>query len=113
MRRRWKRIFGLIIRLTVNLREYGGTGKKKYWERPFTPQFLFTFFMLSRENKKPSFIFVRSSSLDEEILFCQIHRPISFWHTQLFGQFFPSSKEKSFPSKRNFAKWSLSSQKNL
>jgi len=65
------------------------------------------------ENKKPSFIFVRSSSLDEEILFCQIHRPISFWHTQLFGQFFPSSKEKSLPSKRNFAKWSLSSQKNL
>jgi len=30
-----KRVFGLIIRVTVNLRKYRETGKKKYWERLF------------------------------------------------------------------------------
>jgi len=33
-----KRVFGLIIKVTVNLRKYRGTGKKKYWERLFGPK---------------------------------------------------------------------------
>jgi len=33
-----KRVFGLIIRITVNLRKYRETKNKKYWERLFGPE---------------------------------------------------------------------------
>jgi hypothetical protein len=45
-----KRVFGLIIRVTVNLRKYRWTRKKKYWERLFGPKVpLYLLYAIQRE----------------------------------------------------------------
>ncbi|MEA1964581.1 MAG: transposase [Candidatus Aerophobetes bacterium] len=45
-----KRVFGLIIRVTVNLRKYRETKKKKYWERLFGPKVpLYLLYAIQRE----------------------------------------------------------------
>lgn len=45
-----KRVFGLIIRITVNLRKYRETTKKKYWERLFGPEVpLYLLYAIQRE----------------------------------------------------------------
>ena len=45
-----KRVFGLIIRVTVNFRKYRDTTKKKYWERLFGPKVpLYLLYAIQRE----------------------------------------------------------------
>jgi len=45
-----KRVFGLIIRVTVNLRKYPETKNKKYWERLFGPKVpLYLLYAIQRE----------------------------------------------------------------
>ena len=45
-----KRAFGLIIRVTVNLRKYRETKNKKYWERLFGPKVpLYLLYAIQRE----------------------------------------------------------------